>query len=36
MFLSMYHLLDVTPLGRREEAGNSMSALDPVPRRVWR
>jgi len=26
MFLSMYHLLDVTPLGRQEEAGNSMSA----------
>jgi hypothetical protein len=28
MFLSMYHLLDVTPLGRQEEAGNSMSAGD--------
>ncbi len=26
MFLSMYHLLDVAPLGRQEEAGNSMSA----------
>jgi predicted dithiol-disulfide oxidoreductase (DUF899 family) len=26
MFLSMYHLLDVTPLGRQEEAGNSMAA----------
>jgi predicted dithiol-disulfide oxidoreductase (DUF899 family) len=26
MFLSMYHLLDVTPLGRQEESGNSLSA----------
>ena len=26
MFLVMYHLLDVTPLGRQEESGNSMSA----------
>jgi len=26
MFLSMYHLLDVTPLGRQEEAGNSLAA----------
>jgi len=25
-FLSMYHLLDVTPLGRQEEDGNSMAA----------
>ena len=26
MFLTMYHLLDVTPLGRQEEAGNSLAA----------
>jgi predicted dithiol-disulfide oxidoreductase (DUF899 family) len=26
IFLSMYHLLDVTPLGRQEDDGNSMTA----------
>jgi len=26
MFLTTYHLLDVTPLGRQEEAGNSLAA----------
>jgi predicted dithiol-disulfide oxidoreductase (DUF899 family) len=26
IFLPMYHLLDVTPLGRQENAGNSMTA----------
>ena len=26
MLLSMYHLLDRTPLGRQEDKGNSMAA----------
>jgi len=28
IFLPMYHLLDVTPMGRQEESGNSMAAGD--------
>jgi len=39
MFLSMYHLLDVTPLGRQEEDGNSIIARHPgqmTMRWAWR